>query len=93
MADIEKSITLESGRKVELKSPTRRQRSRIQDQGQECANRGISVSMEMCLDIVIACTGKSESILDAENWSDTEVIQCTNECFPLLGLTETDKKK
>ena len=93
MADIIKNITLESGRKVELKSPTRRQRSQLQDFGQECLNRKIPISMEMCLDIVLACTGKTESILDNEEWSDTEVVDCANECFPLLSMTETDKKK
>ena len=93
MADIIKEITLKSDRKVEIKSPNRRDRNKLQDIGQECKNRKIPLSMEMCLDIVIACTGKSEALLDQEDWKDTEIIECASECFPLLAMTGTDKKK
>lgn len=93
MADLIKNIELNSGRKVEIKSPSRRQRAQLQDISQECKNRKIPISMEMCLDFVIACTGKSEAVLDMENWEETEIVECATECFPLLAMTGTDKKK
>jgi len=90
---IVKNIELKSGRKIEIKSPDRRGRAKLQDIGQECKNRGIPVGMEMCLDFVIAFTGKSEIMLDQEDWKETEILECATECFPLLALTTTDKKK
>ncbi len=87
-------VKLKSGREVELKPMTIRQKFQLRSKALEIyEKKGISFDPETSLDLVITCTGFSDEELDKQGWTVSEVDECASIILQDSQLSETDKKK
>ena len=85
---------LKSGREVELKPMTIRQRFQLRSKALQLhESNGISYDPEMSLDLVTMCTGLNDVQLDADGWTVADVDECAAIILKDSQLTDVDKKK
>lgn len=83
-------VKLSTGREVELKVPTIRQRMKLRDLSLHFYNTGKGF-IEGCLDAALIGLGKNEN--DVSDYTDEELIEIGTKVFELMNVSETDKKK
>jgi len=85
-------VKLKSGKEVETKLLTLRQRARIKDMSVAANNKmGVVWSFENNLDLVLMATGLKE--VELNDWSEEEIDEVAAHIFSENFPTELDKKK
>ena len=87
-------VKLKSGREVDLKPMTIRQKFQLRSKALALhESSGISFDPEMSLDLVVMCTEFDDEKLDADGWTVSEIDECAAIILKDSQLSETDKKK
>ena len=87
-------VKLKSGREVELKPMTIRQKFQLRSDALEAyEKKGTSFDPLISLNLVAMCTGLNDEQLDEQGWTVTEVDECAAIILKDSQLAEEDKKK
>jgi hypothetical protein len=87
-------VKLKSGREVELKPLTIRQKFELRSRALEAyEKKGISFDPMFSLDLVTMCTDLTDDQLDKDGWTVADVDECASLILKDSQLADTDKKK
>ena len=85
---------LKSGREIELKPLTIRQKFKMRDDAMQMYNKtGLTWSYEYMLDLVESTLGLSDEEVEKQGWTGEELDECAAEIIKMSQITEIDKKK
>jgi len=86
-------VKLKSGREVELRPLTIREKFQLRKEAVEYASKNDAMyNPESSLDLVCKCTGKSDEELEKEEWTVDDVDECAMIIIKSANMTESQKK-
>ena len=87
-------VKLKSGREVDIKPLTMRQKFKMRDDAMQMYNKtGLTWSYEYMLDLVESTLGLSDEEVEKQGWAGEELDECAAEIIKMSQITEIDKKK